>query len=254
MRQVFILSEAFHADMNSLLPAWWYAPLPTGARTPAELTEAVRLHYKYVHYGFLLQRFNYIDLPTYDTSHYRRQDHYGNQINFYALSKTRNSVMACPDAIPDGDQRPDFYQSSFLAEVKTNRPGDFRAMSKTFSYDNQAYSTNYMINKYAGSYDLYIDKPYENRGYYPIRGWKNNPSQIGYIFENNHPNVDGAHWLSDHKYPNGGSWYNRTFNKYNPVTPHLGWTKSNTTMADGHVVTLGDKYGYDYPTYPYKWY
>jgi prepilin-type processing-associated H-X9-DG protein len=128
--------------------------------------------------------------------------------------------------------------------------------SSNWSSTTVAYATNYSINRQAGSYQYYMTL-HDNDGYYPIRRWQSNPSQVAYIFEYNHNLADNNHWLSDYKYPTGGVWSSGNIGlpRYNPTAPHNNRTQSNMLCADGHAVTLGDAYNVSgSPTFTYKWY
>lgn len=258
MRQVFLMSEAFQADHNAILPSYFYKHRPDGPQPgdPVASNGRYNLGGNAVHFGWLLIDRGYAsDNTAYDYT----ADIPGkttNQLYQLVHQKTSSSIMNCTDTVTDGDK----------PYIQAMDRGNIRALARTF-HDrrispnqnnlNVAYSSNYRVNNYAGSNQYYKSAQFmDNDGYYPIRAWKSNPSQIGYLFEHN-TLVDTVHWTSDYNAPNGGVWSsgNVGLPRYNPTTPHKGRTISNMIHADGHAINLGDSYGgTSGNVVPFKWF
>lgn len=259
MRQNFIYSELFQTDMNALMPAWWYTGFPQGMSLSVGAEEEPKLsrYNRGNHWGYLLEFYGYMKPVTYTAGrHLVGNTEYGR-----AFQKTSRTVLSCPASLSPLDlSRTDADAWPTLAY--------FRAMTQLkFSpfVAQTAYASSYDINRYAGSSRLdgtslkLKNEPSKNNGYYPIRAWDSQPSKIGYIFESNGPSIDQGHFFSDRRIPESGpgGWKTRYYPQYNPTAPHVGLTKANLILGDGHAETIGDRYqanGDSSPVWPYKWY
>jgi len=234
-RQLFVMSAAFRADQDRILPAWYFPWKPDGPSAgDAVGIGNPNFGWSFDHFGHMLIDFGYL------SSTYR------------AASLTdlpTNSPLLCPEGqliVTNGT-----LKNYTVAELKTaiQTRTNFNADRTNTGLQ---FITNYHINMDAGSFLWYHDAS-ENRGFYPRREWESNPSEVMYMTEDSVGLVNGNHYRTA---------FSLTFNSwgvggviYRPTTPHMGLARANMMYADGHGGQLQDVY-YTPPTnepFPFVW-
>jgi prepilin-type N-terminal cleavage/methylation domain-containing protein/prepilin-type processing-associated H-X9-DG protein len=248
-KQIYLYAVAFQTDYGATLPSWYYAYRPEGPR-PGEAVNTGLYGDKYNLFPHML-----IDLGYVPESY--RVDVAGlSGSALYDRLKTHGarSLFVCPEGtFPTAE----VWRVHEATDTKTLRTlmtayNSYRK-APTAQLQNRSLVTGYSINMDAGSYQFYhnyISQPGTNQGFYPVRRWVSNPSEIGYILENNR-DVSGSHHLPCHYNPTCTS-YAPGGHRHLPTTRHNNLTRGNMVYLDGHAGQLNDTYLAN--QWPFKWF
>lgn len=237
MRQIYILSTLFEADYHAIMPNSYRPRYPQGfdmADPPADAGGSS-------FYGHMLINLGYAS----ETERYPAASPAVTTPWFNALRKkatTGDRLFICPSMWMG--YRTDYFDTRSTAGAGkiTN---DIERRSAAFWYDIgyrvegntqiQYWMLNgYYVNNMAGSmdtdhYGYRLSTPLPNKGVYPRRSWKSQPSKVAYLMED-FMWTSGGYW----QYADSITKYYYSWGGYGPPIRHNGYNSTNMIFADGH--------------------